>query len=830
MKKTIGIALLCCLCSMSSIAADYTLASPDGKVRSVISVAQKTEVGIMYGGVSYLRIPCVAMETSQEVLGENVKVRNTVRHSVRRTVSPLYGINASIPESYNELQLDCKGNYSIVFRAYNEGIAWRFVIRKGKHLIVKDEKIDYQFKDNYTAYFHPLLSESDYRIQKVSDSGQKYNYSSMPVLVKTDDGVNILLHESGVMDYPCMSLKSDSSQPNTLTTGHARFPKMAEPGGYNNFNLVVKRTEDYIARTSGNRALPWRIVAFAAKDKDILNNQLVYLLAPETRLADTQWIKPGKVAWDWWNGLNISGVDFRSGFNTATYKYYIDFAARNGIEYVNLDEGWGDQFDLLKVRDSINMQELADYARSRGVGLFLWCVWHTLDRQMPQALAQFEKWGIAGLKVDFLDRDDQLVVDFEERLLKEAAKHKLLVNFHGAYHPNGMERAYPNCINVEGVKGLEWDKIAGTDGATPQTAVTIPFIRMFAGPMDYTPGAMSNYNQEEWRIIKERPMSQGTRCQQLAMYVVYYAPLQMLADSPTAYMKEPQFTKFLASIPTVWDKTLPLDSKVGEYVNIARKKGNTWYVAGMTNWMPRDQHIRFDFLDKGREYVAEIVRDGVNADKVGSDYVMEKKDVHAGDELNLRMMPGGGYTVRLTPKDEKHDIVVFGDSRVQMAGDWNLRMNRTDVTNAGFGGFTTSHFIWLVDPYVIQRHPRLCFLEGGCNDIGAGIPLERVKQNFRSLVDSLMAHGIEVVLNTVTYPTEKDPKEQNFKTEMMDSVNTFLFSLAREKGLPCIDLNPLLTEGKRLKKEYALDNVHYTPAAYAIWVREMEKILKAKGI
>ena len=340
MKKTIGIALLCCLCSMSSIAADYILASPDGKVRAVISVAQKTEVGITYGGVNYLRIPCVAMETSQEVLGENVKIRNTVRHSIRRTVSPLYGINASIPESYNELQLDCKGNYSIVFRAYNEGFAWRFVIRKGKPLIVKDEKIDYQFKDNYTAYFHPLLSESDYRIQKVSDSGQKYNYSSMPVLVKTDDGVNILLHESGVMDYPCMSLQSDSSQPNTLTTDHARFPKVAEPGGYNNFNLVVKRTEDYIARTSGNRAFPWRIVAFADKDKDILNNQLVYLLAPETRLADTQWIKPGKVAWDWWNGLNISGVDFRSGFNTATYKYFIDFAARNGIEYVNLDEGW----------------------------------------------------------------------------------------------------------------------------------------------------------------------------------------------------------------------------------------------------------------------------------------------------------------------------------------------------------------------------------------------------------------------------------------------------------------------------------------------------------
>ena len=811
-------------------AADYELVSPNGKVRANIYATETIGLDISYQGVKYLQIPQIQLQLEKRTLGTHIKIEDVQQHKVNNSLFPLYGINKRIEEHYNELQLKCKGGYSIIFRAYDEGLAWRFVTKLGKSLIVKDEKIGYLFKDNYTAYFHPQLSESDYRIQKVSDSKQKHNYSSMPVLVKADDGVNILLHESGVMDYPCMSLKSDPSQHNMLTADHAKYPKVVAPGGYKNFNLVVKSTEDYIARTSGDRAFPWRIVAFAEKDQDILNNQLVYLLAPKTQLSDTGWIKPGKVAWDWWNGLNISGVDFRSGFNTETYKYYIDFAAKNGIEYVNLDEGWGDQFDLLKVRDSINMQELADYAKSRGVGLFLWCVWHTLDRQMPQALAQFEKWGIAGLKVDFLDRDDQLVVDFEERLLKEAAKHKLLVNFHGAYHPNGMERAYPNCINVEGVKGLEWDKIAGADGATPQTAVTIPFIRMFAGPMDYTPGAMSNYNQEEWRIIKERPMSQGTRCQQLAMYVVYYAPLQMLADSPTAYMKEPQFTKFLSGIPTVWDKTQPLDCRVGEYVNVARKKGSIWYVAGMTNWTARDQHLKLDFLDEGRDYVAEIVSDGINADKVGSDYMMTKRNIRAGDELDLRMMQGGGYVIRLTPKDEKHDVVIFGDSRVQMGGDWNLKMNRTDVINAGFGGFTTSHFIWLVDPQVIQRHPRLCFLEGGCNDIGAGIPLERIKQNFRSLVDSLLAHGVEVVLNTVTYPTEKDPKVQAFKVEMMDSVNTFLFDLAREKKLSYIDLNPLLTEGKRIKKEFALDNVHYTAAAYAIWVREMEKILKAKGI
>lgn len=829
MKKNILFFLFLSAFGQLIQASDYKLSSPDGKIKALIRAADNVALNIEYKGVAYLQIPQIQLQLEKKTLGAHVKIEGVQSRTVNSGLFPLYGINKRLQEKYNELHLKCKGNYSIIFRAYNEGVAWRFVTRLGKSIVVKDEKVDYRFADNYKVYFHPSLSESDYRVQRVSDSGMKYNYSSMPVLVKPEDGVDILLHESDVMDYPCMSLMSDPQQTNTLTSLHPRYPKVVEPGGYKNFNLQVKEVEDHIARTSGNRTFPWRIVAFAVNDKEILNNQLVYLLAPECKLADTGWIKPGKVAWDWWHALNLSGVNFRTGYNTETYKYYIDFAAKNGIEYVNLDEGWSDQFDLLKVRDGIDMDELAAYARSRGVGLFLWCVWHTLDRQMQEALAQFEKWGIAGLKVDFMDRDDQLVVDFQERLLREAAKHRLLVNYHGAYHPNGMERAYPNNINVEGVKGLEWDKIAG-NGATPTNAVSIPFIRMFAGPMDYTPGAMENYNRKDWRMIKCRPMSQGTRCQQLAMYVVYYAPLQMLADSPTAYMKEPGYLKFLSGIPTVWDETLPLDGRVGEYVNVARRAGRVWYVAGMTDWNRRAQHLVFDFLDKNIDYVAEVVSDGMNADKVGCDYTMTMKDVKAGDVMDLKMMPGGGYVIKLTPKNVRHDVIVFGDSRVQMAGDWNRKMGRTDVVNAGFGGFTTSHFIWLVGPHVIEKHPRVCFLEGGINDIGAGIPLKRIERNYRSLVDSLLAHGVEVVMNTVTYPTEKEAEVQRFKVGMIDSLNVFISDLAKSKGLPCIDLNPILTEGKRIKKGYALDNVHFTAAAYAVWVDEMNRILREKGI
>uniref|UniRef100_UPI0040285DC2 glycoside hydrolase family 97 catalytic domain-containing protein n=1 Tax=Prevotella sp. TaxID=59823 RepID=UPI0040285DC2 len=820
----ICVVLLC----LQAQAADYTLTSPDGRISAMVQTADEISMQVSYQGKRYITIPHIQLITDKQTLGHRAKVRKATARSTDNIFRPVYGINSTVKEKYNELRIDFKGGYTIVFRAYDEGVAWRFATTLGKSLIVRDEPVDYQFAGNYEAWFHPAMSESDYRRQHVSDAALKPNYTSMPVLVKADDGIDMLLHESDVSNYPCMSLVSSVDKPNTLTAVHPFYPKVTEPGGYKNFDMVVKQREDYIARTSGTRSFPWRIIAFSHSDKDILSNQLVWLLGAGCKLQDTSWIKPGKVAWDWWHGLNLSGVNFHTGFNTDTYKYYIDFAAKHGIEYVNLDEGWSDPFDLTKITSTIDMPELARYARNHGVGLILWCVWHTLDKQMDEAMAQFEKWGIAGLKVDFLDRDDQQLVDFEERTLQAAARHHLLVNFHGAYHPNGLERAYPNNINVEGVKGLEWDKI-NEEGATPDNAVTIPFIRMFAGPMDYTPGAMENYNRDEWRMIKLRPMSQGTRCQQLAMYVVYNGPLQMLADSPTAYDREPQYIKFLSSIPTVWDETRPIDGHVGEYVSVARRKGGTWFVGGMTNWTPRTQTLRLSFLKPGVTYVADIVSDGLNAARVGSDYVMSTKEVKLGDSLTFSMAPGGGYAVRLTPKSDRHDIVVFGDSRVQMGGDWGKLLGREHVVNAGIGGFTTSHFIWLVKPYVIERHPRVCLLEGGSNDIGAGIPLERIKRNYRSLVDTLLTHGINVIMHAVTYPTEKDPTVQQFKVEMTDSLDAFIHQLAREKGLPCVDLNPLLTENKRLKADYARDNVHFTPAGYTIWAREVNRILKEKN-
>ncbi|WP_316814396.1 glycoside hydrolase family 97 protein [Pedobacter heparinus] len=634
----------------SGKAKDFILQSPDQQIRAKITVGKTISYELFYKNKQYLNPSRISLTLDAGVvLGQNVAVQSTKINRVNKLIYPVYGITSQLKENYNELELKCKGNYSVLFRLYNEGFAYRFLTAIKDSIIVKSEQSDFQFAANYQAYFHPVLSEASYRIQQIADYRQNPNYTSLPLLLKSADGINMLIHESDLFNYPCLTLAADSVKSHTLNAKFAAYPKIAEPGGYHNFNLVVKKTEDFIAKTTGTRNFPWRLIAFEEQDKDILANQLVYLLASENRLADVSWIKPGKVSWDWWNSLNLSGVNFKTGFNTDTYKYFIDFAAKNGIPYVNLDEGWSDQFNLLKVTEKLDMQELIRYAKSKNVKLILWCVWHTLDRQMTEALELFERWGIAGLKVDFMDRDDQVVVEFQEKLLKEAAKRKMLVNYHGAYHPTGIQRTYPNQINVEGVKGLEWNKF-DKDGTTPLHDVTIPFIRMFAGSMDYTPGAMQNYNREDWKQIFDRPLSQGTRCHQLAMYVVYFAPLQMLADAPTAYEREPEILEFLSAVPTVWDECIPMESKVAEYVSLARRKGKDWYVGAMGSWTEKQLKIALDFLEPGKTYEAEIFADGKNAGRVGSDYIMYRKRVQKGDQLDIALASGGGWVARIKPQ------------------------------------------------------------------------------------------------------------------------------------------------------------------------------------
>ncbi len=546
----------------------------------------------------------------------------------------------------------------VIFRVFNNGVAYRFVTSIPGKIKIREEQINYCFGSDIDAWLQLTSSfnfsyEAEYIPGKISSIPEE-SMAALPLVGKSN-GVKIAITEADLLDYPGYYLTYKGN--NTLQGINPKFVLKDKVGGQNNFNKIPILDADYIAETDGTRSFPWRLMVVAETDKDLLYNNLVYLLASENKIGDASWIKPGKVAWDWWNANNLTGVDFKSGFNTETYKYFIDFAAENKLEYIMMDEGWSDQFDLLKVNDGsvvtdgstklsgkLDMPYLFDYAKQKNVGIILWCVWHTLDRQMLEALDQFEEWGVKGVKVDFMDRDDQTVVNFYERLAKEAAKRKMVVNFHAAYKPTGMERTYPNILNLEAVQGLEWSKFSDVD--LVQQAVIIPFTRMIAGPMDYTPGGLYNANKEDFRVSFFRPMTQGTRCNQLAMFTMFYAPFQMLADAPTAYEREPDILNYLSSMPCVWDETIPIDGKIGDFAVIARRKGTEWHVAGLNNWTEKTVRLIFDFLDSS-EYSATIFIDGVNADRIGSDYKRITKTIRKGSTMEIEMASGGGFAIKL---------------------------------------------------------------------------------------------------------------------------------------------------------------------------------------
>jgi alpha-glucosidase len=415
-------------------------------------------------------------------------------------------------------------------------------------------------------------------------------------------------------------------------------------GGYENMNVIPTKRAGYIAKTTGTRNFPWRAVVISQRDKELLNNDMVQKLASPSRLSDVSWIKTGQASWDWWSDWNISHVDFRAGYNMATYKYYIDFASANKIGYIVMDWGWSGHTDILKVIADVDIQELVDYGKKKGVGIFLWASWYAVKEQMDQAFPKYAKMGVKGFKIDFFDRDDQLVIASTYAIAKKAAEYHLMVDYHGIYKPTGLQKTYPNVIGFEGVKGLENYKWAVED--QPRYTVTIPFIRMMAGPMDYTPGSMRNSNKANYRSIEAMPMSQGTRCNQMAMYVVFDAPFQMLADNPTTYMKEQECTDFITKIPTTFDETVALDGKVGEFAVVAHRKGDNWFVGAMTNWNERNITLDFSFLPEG-SYQAVIFKDGINADRDATDYKKELIKINTGTKLKIQLAPGGGWVARI---------------------------------------------------------------------------------------------------------------------------------------------------------------------------------------
>ena len=625
------------------------LNSPNEKIQTNIRLGVFVEFEVLYDSEVIVEFSRISMNINEnKILGQSVKVRKKNAESVSKKIIPVVAEKfASIHEQYNEIELICKGNYSIIFRAYNEGIAWRFATKFKDDIKINSEEVSLNFPKGSTIWFPEEYSffshnERYYSFEKI-DSISKDRFCSLPALVETKQGIKVLISESDLQDYPGMWLRGTASAGLT-----GIFPGMAlKENKTSDRDVKVSEYADYSCITNGRRTFPWRFLAIAKDDGDLITNQMSYLLAEPNKIENTSWIKPGKVAWDWWNAWNIYGVDFEAGVNTETYKYYIDFASKYGIEYIILDEGWYPLGNLLETVPEIDMDEILAYAEEKNVGVILWVIWKTLEDQWTDAFDQFEKWKVKGLKVDFMQRDDQWMVNYYWRVAEEAAKRKMLIDFHGAYKPAGLRRTYPNVITREGLRGLEQSK--WTDKNTPSHNVTLPFIRMVAGPMDYTPGAMVNATEKNFKKIFTQPMSMGTRCHQLAMYVVYESPLQMLCDNPSNYLKEPECMEFLSEVPTVWDTTIVLSAKIGNHIALARKHDDKWFLGAMTNWDPRDLEIDVSFLGEG-EYKIEIWQDGLNAKRYAADFKKKIKDISAKSKLNISLAPGGGWVAIISQK------------------------------------------------------------------------------------------------------------------------------------------------------------------------------------
>ena len=656
-SKLIGLASALALCASALEAqkpAAFDLASPRGVIMVHIEAGAKLQWSVQESGRQIIAPSAISMQLEWgDLLGDNAKIRSSDREKISEIITAVNYTKAVIPNECNQLTIECKNGYGVIFRAYNDAVAYRFFTKKKGEIVVKNEEANFNFSDDDRAFLPYMW---DYRGGKIFNSSFEALYREMnisqflsdslaflPVLVDVGNNRKVVILEADLEDYPGMYLNINESRKGFVGV-YAPYPLEANLGGFGGINYIPTKRGDYIARTNGTRNFPWRIVAISDDDKELLNNDIVQKLASPPRIADISWIKPGQVAWDWWNDWNISHVDFKAGINTPTYKYYIDFAAANKIPYIIMDGGWSELLDLKKAVPEINLPEILSYGAQKGVGVILWASWYAVTQQMDTVFPLYAKMGVKGFKIDFVDRDDQAAVASLYKIAKKAAEVHLLVDYHGVFKPTGLQRTYPNVIGFEGVKGLENYKWAVED--QPRYVVSIPYIRMMAGPMDYTPGAMRNATKQNFRPIGSNPMSQGTRCEQLAMYVVFDAPLQMLADNPTTYMKEQECTDFITSVPTTFDETVPLGGKVGEFVALARRKGTTWYVGAMSNWSPRELTLNFSFLGPG-SYQAIIFRDGINADRDATDYKREVKSISSADTLRIQLAPGGGWAARI---------------------------------------------------------------------------------------------------------------------------------------------------------------------------------------
>ena len=632
-----------------TIAQQYEINSPNGKLKAEIEIKDGIFAHLSKDGKSAVSIQNISIETGKDGLkNTGLKVQKSVRNSVNETVKPVIKEKASVlTNSFNEIEIKFKTGIGITFRLFNEGLAYRFSTSVKDSFIIYRENLEVLFEPNDSVRFQASKSfnssyETPYEHRIISGI-ENEQLCHLPLLVEKQNGLFVMVTEADLYNYPGLWLKGTGKAEFTAT--HPPFPKKLRYTGSIYGHGQIDETEDFIAKVGGSRTFPWRIFGVAGNEAELIENNMVYLLASQNILEDISWIKPGVVMFDWWAKNNIYGVDFKAGINTETAKYFIDFCAEKGFRYFLFDDGWCDKGDLLHPVEGLNMQEVTDYARTKGVDVMLWVIWHTLQSQWNEAFDQFEKWGIKGIKMDFMNRDDQQMVEFYEAVVQKAAEKKMVVDFHGAYKPCGLRRKYPNLLTREAL--IEFEYNGWIDEANPVHHNLLPYIRGFTGPMDYIPATMRNSTKNNFRPISDYPMGQGTRAHAMALFVILNSPMTMLPDAPSDYQREKECTDFIAKIPVEWDETKLLQGKIGKYTIMARRSGKEWFIGAITNWDSRTLEIETGFLDPGK-YKMEVFQDGINANSRAEDYKRFETYFTAGETIKLNLASSGGWVSRIT--------------------------------------------------------------------------------------------------------------------------------------------------------------------------------------
>ncbi len=653
-KRYLLALLLIIACTYSRGADTLRVCSPSGNICVKVWMAKQITYEVSHGNKIIIAPSLIDLVLSDnQSLSLNASIKSSsVKKVAEQIVSPVPEKRRIIPDVYNELSLQFRQPYRVEFRVYDDGVAYRISTKFKDSIIIKNEVAEFNFPGEPSAWFPeiPFKDSVDmfqtsfedlYNFKKISEF-PKSSLAYSPVLIVPQSNPKIALTESDLEEYPGMFFTGTGSS--ALKGVFARYPIEEKTAWALYSQSRVAKRADYIAKTKGTRSFPWRVLIISEQDKDLPSNDIVYRLGSPSRVADVSWINPGNITDEWIINVNLFNVPFKAGINTASYKYYIDFARRFGFDRIMMDAGWSDNNDLFKVVPDINMDTLVAYAKEKGVKIAMWTLALTLDRQLDSALKQFNKWGVDFIMTDFIDRDDQKSVNFHHRIAKACAAHKIMIMYHGSYPPKGFNRTYPNAVAREAVLGSEYN--IWSDKVSPDHDVLLPFTRMLAGSLDYEPGLLNNANKKSFRQVEGFVMSQGTRCHQAAMLVVYDSPIQFFSGNPSQGWLEPEYMELIGSIPTTWDETLIADAKVGEYIVTARKKQQGWYVGGMTGWTARDMKIKLDFIDNGT-YKATICKDGTNADRYGADYVIDSFTVKKDDEIKLHLAPGGGFLIKL---------------------------------------------------------------------------------------------------------------------------------------------------------------------------------------